>query len=67
MIKYLFYIKALKDLLFVSNQVTKYFFIRSLGQNLTSKVNLIRPFMWKILFNPLTKILKRLKKCNYYV
>ena len=51
---YFFYVKALKYLLFVSNQVTLYFscqvFLLS-SINLPSKINILKPFTWKVLFN----------------
>ena len=52
----LFHVKALKDLLFVSNQLTQYLsclvFLLSLI-NLTWKVNIFNTFKWKIFFNSL--------------
>ena len=49
----IFHVNTLKYLLFMLNQVTQYFscyvFILSLI-NLTLKVNLSKPFTWKILF-----------------
>ena len=60
-----FHVKALTDLLFLSNQMTQYFYcyVFLLSTiNFTEKENIIKPFKWKLLFNSLKKfkIVKRL-------